>query len=424
MDVKKQGALYSVSTVVFMFAQWVISVALVRLGGFEDAGIFSLAMSIANIFGAVATYGIRKSQVADIDQQYTQKQYLAARIVTVFLSFAACTVYLALFGRYTRREGTAIILYLVYVNVNAFSDVLYGALQAKNKLYVNGVSFLVKGFLCGAGMLAVYAWYRDLNLALAAMATICMAVTVFYDWRVMQQTEKLTGALSGEDIRAVWELLKGKCPLMISQLIPFAIVAFPRQTIAALMGNEQLGIFASLFTPTVVITTLMPALILAVVPQMAQAYWKDDKQRFPGLLAKCYGSIILVTLLAELAAVTVGRLFIALLFGREILGYYALLYWSILISGLNAATQCGEQALVIMHRVKAPMVITATAFAVLVVIARPLVAGLGLMGATVSLLTVYGMIVLMQLALSARTLTEKENKNGAQHMPDERTPRS
>ena len=83
MNIKEQGALYSVSTVVLMFAQWLISVLLVRLGSFEDAGLFSLAMSIANVFGAVATYGIRKVQVSDIDQQYTQKRYLAAREETM-----------------------------------------------------------------------------------------------------------------------------------------------------------------------------------------------------------------------------------------------------------------------------------------------------------------------------------------------------
>lgn len=406
LKTEKQAVIYSAGSVILMFAQWLISVLLVRLGGFEDAGVFSLAMSIANVFSAVAAYGIRKVQVSDVDRQYTQKQYLAARIITVFLSFAVCAVYLALFGKYSRREGTAIVLYLLYTNTNAFADVLYGALQVKDKLYVNGVSFLVKGLLCGVGMLAVYVWRKDLNLALAAMAMICMAVTFLYDWRATQQTENLTGTLSGQDIRAIRDLLWRNCPLMLAQLIPYSIVAFPRQMISMLLGNEQLGIFASLFTPTVVINTLMPALILTVAPQMAQAYWKNDKKEFLGLTAKCYGSVIFVTLLAELAAAMVGRFFVALLFGKEILQHYALMYWSIVISGLNATIFCGEQALVVMHRVKAPMVITAAAFAVLAVITRPLVAEFGLLGAAASLIVVYGMIVIMQLALAARTLAE------------------
>ena len=74
MNLKQKMFLNTVGTVVLLFAQWLISVLIVRMGGYDDAGTFSLAMSVSNIFAFLANYGIRNYQVADSRNRFTQQQ--------------------------------------------------------------------------------------------------------------------------------------------------------------------------------------------------------------------------------------------------------------------------------------------------------------------------------------------------------------
>lgn len=398
MEQKKQTTIYSFSTTFFMLAQWVISVALVRLGGFSDAGIFSLAMSIANMFGTFSYYGLRGFQVSDVSHEYTQKQYFISRIITTIISFPAFYLY-ALFSRtYSEKELWAILLYLVYVNTNSFCDVLFGALQTRGRLYVNAYSFCIKGVLCGTSMLAVYAWKQDLLLALAVMDAADIAVAVIYDLRCYFREGKFEFWPTREDIRKVAGTLKDGFPLMVASLLPMIITAIPRQTIHDMCGNTELGYFSSLFTPTVIIATLMPAVVLSFLPRMAQDHQSGDRRDFIKVIGNCYVSIVAFTLLVEAVAAVFGRPAIRLVFGEDILEYYPLFYWAILASGLNAMGACGECALIGMHKTNLPMYITGTALALLCLVTSPLVAKMGIMGAAFALIIAYGLRMVLQIA--------------------------
>ena len=88
---------YNVGNFIYLGAQWIISVALVRMGGFEDAGYFSLAMSVCNIFAMIANYGLRAFQVSDIQSKYSDNDYVLSRVITVSFALVLCLIYSAAF---------------------------------------------------------------------------------------------------------------------------------------------------------------------------------------------------------------------------------------------------------------------------------------------------------------------------------------
>ena len=81
----RDSAYYNFGNAFYLGSLWIINVALVRLGGFEDAGLFSLAMSCCSVFGMLANYGLRSFQVSDITTQYSDNAYLCTRLLTSFL---------------------------------------------------------------------------------------------------------------------------------------------------------------------------------------------------------------------------------------------------------------------------------------------------------------------------------------------------
>lgn len=64
MKTEKRAVICSFGGAFLMFTQWLIAVLLARLGGFADAGVFSLAMSSSNVFTFFGSYGMRNDQVS------------------------------------------------------------------------------------------------------------------------------------------------------------------------------------------------------------------------------------------------------------------------------------------------------------------------------------------------------------------------
>lgn len=74
--------------------QWLITILVVRLSdGYSAAGIYSLAMSIFNMFSQLAQYRMYTVQIADVEKKNSAGEYLTFRFITTFMAFVMLTVY-------------------------------------------------------------------------------------------------------------------------------------------------------------------------------------------------------------------------------------------------------------------------------------------------------------------------------------------
>ena len=392
MNLKQKMFLNTVGTVVLLFAQWLISVLIVRMGGYDDAGTFSLAMSVSNIFAFLANYGIRNYQVADSRNRFTQQQYLWARLITCTLSFLTASIYLT-FGRYTAEEKGAIFMYLVYSNVNVISDTMQGTLQVHNKLECSGYSNMMRGVCCFIGFIGVYALSTNLIASLTAMVFSSLGVTMAYDLPRYFNYEKLRGKwIAGKE----GQILKDCFPLMIANVLPIVITAFPRILINQKLGSTELGYFSSIFTPTVLITTLVPTAVLSVIPRMAEFWSKGERKLFGQLCVALYIGTIFCGVVALLGAALCGKTILVLLFGQEIAPYSPLLCVAIATTVLNAFISCGNAVLLVMGERKTIMKAALIGLVVILLLTNALIDTYAVYGAAYALIFAYGVEVLWQ----------------------------
>lgn len=400
MDFRRQATINSIGAVVSLLGQWLISVLLVRMSGYEDAGVFSLAMTVSNIFNFFASYGLRNFQISDVQGSYKQRQYLLTRCITVLLSFLACMIYLPVAGGYSAVESGAILLYLMYSNINVLGDTLLGTLQLHGLLQINGYSSMLRGVVCFAGFIGSYMVGGNLLVSLAVMAACTAGCTFLYDWQWYRKVETVQW-FRREDLRAAGRLLRTCFTLMLSSLLPVITTATPRRAIQRISGTEQLGYFSTIFTPTVLITTLIPTIIVALVPKMAKAWAANDRRGFLKFVSQIYMISVGMVLLAELAALVAGRPVMRLLFGAEILDYYPLLYWAILATGLNVLTSCGNSIIIAVRSHRLVAVGAAVALATIALLADILVKSNGITGAAYALVFAYGAQVVFQVVVIA-----------------------
>ena len=141
---KKNVAWNAIGNVTYLVCQWVVTVLVTVLGGFEDAGVLSVAMSVSATVQTLAMFGIRSYQVSDLKNKYTDTCYVGFRTLTCALAMIVCVIF-SLVSGYLGGQLLAICLFMLFRLAESYADVLHGIAQKNGRLDIAGKSFTVKG---------------------------------------------------------------------------------------------------------------------------------------------------------------------------------------------------------------------------------------------------------------------------------------
>jgi len=397
MDYKKQALYNTVGNLVYMAALWLISVLTVHLSGFEDAGVFSIAMSVGNIFFFIAVYGMRSFQASDSLYQYSPGEYCAVRWITTGVAAVCLAGYLAFTG-YSFYIIAAVVFYTLYKFAEAASDVFFGELQRVGHLEVCGISMSLKGILSIVIFSIVLFVTKNLPVALLSMVLLAAAFFVFYDIRGYHKhcTHKLSAKKEN-----VIGLLKDGFPMLLTTVFPIVVTAIPRLALEKYCGTEILGIYSSISTPTVLITTLVPNILAPFMTLFGHCFHEKKFKKLYRMLWVALIATAALGLLACILAYFLGDFVMGLLFGKEIVQYLGIFIPLIIATTVYALSMAANSVLISIRR---PVWLTAFSGAALLlslITGYPLVKHFGQMGAVWA----FGIPFALQLILQVIFLT-------------------
>lgn len=377
MNYKKQAFYNTAGNLVYMCSLWLISSVLtVRISGFEAAGIFSLAMSVGNIFYYIAVYGMRSFQASDATYQYSPKDYIVVRGITIAVAAVFLGVYLVTTD-YSSYFRTAIVLYTLYKFLEAYSDVFFGELQRVGHLEICGVSMSLKGFFSVAVFSMVLTWSDNLNYALLAMVMIAALFLVAYDWRGYKKYRNMQITQSCTSISG---LLRAGFSMLLTTVFPIVVTAIPRIALEDCYGTEILGIYSSIATPTVLITTLVPNILAPFMTLFGMCYHRKEYSKLFRMLLVALGLTALLGGVACVCAYFLGDGVMSLLFGQEILPYMYLFIPLIVATTVYALSMAANSVLISIRQPIWLTLCAAMALVVSLVFSRRLVQSAGIMG--------------------------------------------
>ena len=320
-SLKKQMLWNAVGNVIYLGCQWLIVVLVTNMGGFRDAGVLSVAMSVSATFQTVAMFGIRSFQVSDLNGEYSDTHYVGFRTVTCALSLILCMGF-ALAARYWSFQLLAIFLFMLFRLAESFSDVLHGVAQKNNRLDIAGKSFAIKGI----GLLAVfYGSFRitgNLCLSLLFMAAFSIASTLVYDLLVVRRLSRFSLVAP---MRETLPMALRTLPLCVYLFLHSSISTVPKLFLERMSGEELLGAYSSIFAPAMLLSTAAGFLYQPFVPTFAEAWQERDAKRFFKLLFRLIGAIALIGAVALIAAHFLADFLFSLIFGEQIREYLYLL---------------------------------------------------------------------------------------------------
>lgn len=396
----ERNALWNtVGNFAYLFSQWLLSVVIVRITSYQDAGIYSLAVSVTNVLVCISFYGIRNFQVSDLRNQYSDKEYRVNRCLTCFLSLVLCIVIL-LVTPYSMEQKCVILLYMLFRIEEAYADVLQGMAQKRSRLDIVGISFLMKGIVNTVTFVAALSFTKNLPVSIIAMILSTAVIMAGYDRVKIRHLPDMDTDCAG---RKVLELLREGLPLVLYTTLVAATPAIPRYVLEIVHGQEMLGIYATIATPAVIIQAAAGYLLAPLIVPLSEKYHKNDKRGFNSLLGKLLFAMAGIFLLCMAGAKVFGRLGLRLLFGAEILEYSYLLMPVLACTVVTAMAWIINAVLVIFRQLKAVFFINAMGTGISCIISGYLIKGYGLNGTSYShmlsigIQSVIGMLVLGKL---------------------------
>lgn len=120
-------------------------IAITRINGLEDAGIFTIAFSTACILYMIGIYAGRIYQVTENNKTISDKDYIANRIISSIVLVIISIVFVMI-RKYDLYKSSIFVTLAIYKALEAISEVFYGIMQKNNRLNQARKIFIYKSY--------------------------------------------------------------------------------------------------------------------------------------------------------------------------------------------------------------------------------------------------------------------------------------
>ena len=338
--------------VVYAGCQWGMLMILAKLGSPERVGQFALGLAVTAPVIMFSNLQLRAIQATDVRREYRLGHYLALRLATTAL---ALLVIAGIACGYRLETALVILSVALSKALELTSDVVYGLLQAQERMGRIALSMMIKGPLSMVALGAAFYATGSIVWGTLALAGVWGLLLIAYD------IPSCTGLLDPDEaFRPLWDrstlarLAWVALPLGIVMMLISLNANIPRYFVAHHLGEHELGIFAALAYLMVAGNTVVGALGQSASPRLARYYAEGDGRGFCRLLTRLVGLGAGIGALGLLAALVAGRQILASLYKPEYADHADLFAWlmvaatvsyvaSLLGYGMTAARRFREQ---------------------------------------------------------------------------------
>ena len=359
-NMKKNVAWNTIGSIYYSFCQWLMTVIVVYLtSDYGVIGTLGLAMTITNSFTTISSFGMRSYQISDSNHQFSDSEYIASRRITAVVAFVLCAIYVIVIGT-NIKELICILSYMLLRLVESTEDVYQGILQIYWRYDIIGKSYILRGTL-----------------------QIFLFVLCFL--------------LTNNLIR----LFKECAVLVVYYFMANSLATVVRVSIKNHMGQDLLGIYSTVASPTVIVQLLASVVFSPFLPLFAKAYNSGNKKLFSQYIKKIVVCIIIGFIFVNIATILFGKWGLQILYNSDIASHYELLLPLVWCTFFAAAVWLFAGTLISIRAIK-PLVCGMTiAFFINYVLSDLLVTTFGLNGASYSqvisevLLMLYLFVIVM-----------------------------
>lgn len=331
-----------------------------RTNGTEDAGIYSIAIAVANLMLFLGQYGLRKYQSSDIREDFSFGEYHALRLVTCGVMVIVCLFY-CIFGlkyrNYSSEKFLIIFIVCLIKTVQAYADLLHGHLQQKGRLDVATKASTFRYLVELLIYIVVLVVAHDLLLAVSICLVVTTVVMFLTSYNAASHyTDSMKPSISREQFKLL--MIEG-FPLFVSMFLNMYIGNAPKYAIDAYLTDDIQAVYNMIFMPTYVVQMVTQFIFNPVLTVYAELWLDHSRKKFERFMRMINKMILIVFALSVLAvavAATIGIPVLSVVFGSDLSAYRKELC-VIMIAGGMLAYSIYFSTLIAVIRAQRPLII-------------------------------------------------------------------
>lgn len=397
----RKNTLYNTyGTFLYFFCQWLTTIAVVKLADFTTAGIYSLIISITNVFYCISLYGLRNYQVSDISGEFSEYDYILVKIFTTLISFVL--FFIAVF--FLNINNIAIIgsfVYIFYKYGESASDLIFGFMQKYDIYKSIAVSYTLKGILVLFSFCIFLYYTKNLILTLFVNVMLYLSVIIFYDLRKLKRNYSIVFSLKE---KKYYSLLYKCFPLMIYTLLVPSLNFITRYAVEINFGTNVLGFYSTVTMIFAVLNTLTNSVFVTILPKISLLYKSDDLKKIKQIIFKVFMILLVLFFISAFFASLFGDFIFCKIFGNAILDYMYLLQPTILGAVSLSFFSFLSSILISMRQIKVVLISSVFGILACAVLVIFLLQCFGLIGVMLSMIISILIMIFVSLYFIFRNL--------------------
>ncbi len=370
----------------------IITMVASQLVGTEQAGMVSMAFTVGLLLMYVGNFGVRTYQVSDIDEKHNFKDYQISRWLTSALMIVVGFLYCALHGYGSEMFNISMGVFL-FKMIDGLADVYEGRLQQMDKLYLAGISQMLRSVLALVVFSVALLITRNAVVACYAMAIAAAAtfVVVTYPLALLE-----TPASPSATRASILELMRNSLPLFLGIFFLNLIDSMPKFVMEEILPYDNQLFYNALYFPAQAIMMASQLVYKPLLVRMAGVWQNTSKRRrFDVILLGIVAGIAVITVVAVLLMQWIGIPILNFLYGVDFEELRGLSSVMLVAGGVMAAVEFLYQMITIMRRQRDVITLYCVTFGFSLLVPILLIWYTGLPGSILSYLIVAAILFVL-----------------------------
>lgn len=332
------------------FQSVLILMVISRIDPVTDAGVFTIAFAIGNLMLTIGQYGIRQFQVSDVQEKYSFREYVGARIITSSLMVIVSFFYVGLHywsGSYGLEKSIAVFLICLSKTIDSVEDVFQGRLQQRDRLDIGAKAMTVRLFGYILTFIVSYILTKSLVMASLLSFFVSLFLCVILNTSAIKNFEPTIVTWKAENVKHMFM----ECfPLFLAAYLVIYIGNAPKYSIDAVLSSQEQACFNYIFMPVFVIGLLSRFIYQPLIGKMALLWHKGELKGFLSMVVKQSAIMIGLTVFVLAGGFVLGIPALSVVYGVDLTGYKTELMVLLLGGGFLAYTSFYQMILTVIRR--------------------------------------------------------------------------
>ena len=371
-----------------------LTIVVTQISGATQAGMFSMSFVVATLLMILANFGIRTFQISDVCEAYSFADYRINRLITCVAAVVVGWLYCSFRG-YDSAMVTMTMGVVVYKTIDGFADVYEGRLQQVGKMYLAGVSMLVRSVCVFVLFCIVLVVSQNLEAASIVMAVVAVLTLVFFTLPLAHMETPKSAPVS---VAHVFGLFKQSWPLFAALFIYSLADNMPKFVMEGELSYDNQLYYNALYFPAMFILMTAQAVYKPMLVSMAKV-WHDPQKRmrFDLIILAVVVFIVVLTALVALVMLWVGLDVLGFLYGLDFQPFRSISLIMLVAGGVTAGIDFLYQTVTILRRQKDIMVAYVIALVLSAFVPLLLIHYAQLEGAVIGYLVVMSVLFMLML---------------------------